>query len=751
MKKRDYKLKWQNLEDNVRSIATYLWDEQAISEKICGVQIDCVVKKSSDYWYLVEITKQNSLEKIREDISKLSSINLTLLSQGIYVKKYIVMNNKPTDSMRTTGKASNVDVFSIEEFEKKWFDYKDYIFRRSTRTFGSVINIETGAPEECGKYIPVHYTNIHTNETLSITDISKRLKQGRKIILKGGFGTGKSRCIKQLFDILSKEHEREPIYTIAINLREHWGTKSYKELLLRHFEDLSINAENFKKIQQNKNIIFLLDGFDEIGSQSWSETPEKMRKIRERAVLSIKDLIKNTQGGCLITGREHYFDSDDEMKECFGLPKDTLILECAEEFNIEQIKDYVRSLTGRDITYFPPWLPKRPLVMSIAVHGMEELFNSENDIINECDFWFCFLDLLSKREARINTALDEIIIKKIMIRVARKSRIKAKDNGPITLQDLNNAFEEVTGERPNEESAIMLYRLPGLGRIDNISNDRIFVDSYILNGLKAEDIIQAVKNNETTILNENWYHSLNKEGNSILLSYLNNKTRIDSFMRFIISGTIKKNSTLLADIVAAISNIIGEKEFDFKNIFINNSQISLLDFSNKSIKNLNLSSILINEMDITNSKFDNVKFDDCVINQLNGISSKTSLPSIFQKCKIEEYQAISTVNRIKNANLTRSQIVLVTIIKKLFSTITKGNGRKEEALLRGLGDKGDSKMCNKIINKMISDGIINKHKGDDGWIYSPILKNTDRMNQILSNLTNSKDELWQYATSLEKN
>ena len=91
---------------------------------------------------------------------------------------------------------------------------------------------------------------------------------------------------------------------------------------------------------------------------------------------------------------------------------------------------------------------------------------------------------------------------------------------------------------------------------------------------------------------------------------------------------------------------------------------------------------------------------------------------------------------------------MVTIIKKIFSTVTKGNGRKEEALLRGLGDRGDSKICDKILNKMITDKIIIKHKGKEGWIYSPVLKNTERMRKILSDLSNSQDELWVFATNL---
>lgn len=513
-------MSWKNLEDTVRNIASYIWDAPAISKTIDEVQIDCVVELRDDYLCLVEVSQNNTLEKVRTDISKLAALNFSLMGKGIYSEKYIVLSEKPTNSMRKLGNESKITVLSVDEFEKKWFDYKKYIYLRSQQSFGSVINLENGTPEN-DIYIPVSYIDIKTGERYDIDSIAKKLEKGSKIILKGSFGTGKSRCVKQLFEILSSKHDILPIYTIAINLREHWGAKNYREVLQRHFEDLSIDSKGFNKISKNRNLIFLLDGFDEIGSQSWSIDPEKMHSVRARAVVSIKDMIMNVQGGCLITGREHYFNSDKEMLDCLGLDtKTTLILECSEEFNEEQIRIYLEKNCNKSVHYIPQWLPKRPLIMSIAIHNISDIFDQESSIVNECDFWDKFLTLLSKREARISSVLHDETIKDIMIRVARISRIKDKNFGPITLLDLNKAFEDITGERPNEESAIMLHRLPGLGRINADSNDRMFVDSYILNGLRAEDIIQAVEKSDNTVFNEKWINPLNIEGINILSNYI---------------------------------------------------------------------------------------------------------------------------------------------------------------------------------------------------------------------------------------
>lgn len=742
-------MSWKNLEDTVKNIASYIWDAPAVSKTINGVQIDCVVELRDDYLCLVEVSQNNTLNKVRTDIAKLSSLSFSLMNNGVYSEKYIVLSETPTNSMRELGGKSKITVLSVDEFEKKWFDYKKYIYLRAKQSFGSVINLESGAPEN-DIYIPVSYTDIKTGDRYDIYSIAKKLEKGSKIILKGSFGTGKSRCVKQLFEILSRKHETSPIYTIAINLREHWGAKNYREVLQRHFEDLSIDSKGVNKISKNRNLIFLLDGFDEIGSQSWSIDPEKMHSVRARAVVSIKDMIMNVQGGCLIAGREHYFNSDKEMIDCLGLDaKTTLILECAEEFDEEQIKTYLEKNCNKSVNYIPRWLPKRPLIMSIAIHNISEMFDYENSIVNECDFWDRFLTLLSKREARISSVLHDETIKNIMIRVARISRTKDKNFGPITLSDLNKAFEDITGERPNEESAIMLHRLPGLGRLNADSNDRMFVDSYILNGLRAEDIIQVVESSDNTVFDEKWLNPLNLEGLNILSNYIEyDEKRFKDFLNSAVLCSRKNNSMFVADIVSAICRTTVYPLIDFKNINISNIQIDSLDFSNKQINNLSFDNVFIGDLDITNVKLIGTSFNNSLIEKIRGITSKNSLPTCFVACEISEYQLVSTVTRIKRANLNRAQIILVTIIKKIFSTVTKGNGRKEEALLRGLGDRGDSKICDKILNKMITDKIITKHKGKEGWIYSPILKNTERMCKILSDLSNSQDDLWIFATNL---
>ena len=80
----------------------------------------------------------------------------------------------------------------------------------------------------------------------------------------------------------------------------------------------------------------------------------------------------------------------------------------------------------------------------------------------------------------------------MLCEVASRTRVKIGDVGPVSAMEINQAFEKVVGLRPSDESAIILQRLPTLGRVESESPDRQFVDQYVLDGLRAENLISCV-------------------------------------------------------------------------------------------------------------------------------------------------------------------------------------------------------------------------------------------------------------------
>lgn len=742
---------WKKLEDKVRDIASYRWNCTAVSENIAGIQCDCVLKVDAEQWVVVEITEERNLDKVRRDIIKLKSVKNALMNKEIICRSYIVMKDVPTNSMRETGKAQNVKVMSLEEFEREYFDYKSYVHMREKKQFGSLVNAETGEPEE-NTYINVEYLNIKNGKEYGIDDIISALKKGKKVVLKGDFGLGKSRCVKQIFDVINSR-ETEYIYTIAINLREHWGARRGIEILARHFEELGLEAKNFIKNYEQSNIIYLLDGFDEIGTQSWSSDIRKMQHIREISVCALKDLINKVHGGVLIVGRDYYFNSDSELMNCLGLKeRDTIILECHSEFTEKELINYIKSnlpeyLNEAKLEELPTWFPKRPLVIQLLLKYAGEVFSDHTAFDDICSFWYVFLEKMCDREAKIYPALNPEVIKQVLILLATQTRNSNKNTGPITQTDLSNVFESVTGIRPTDESAIMLQRLPSLGRISADSPDRQFLDLFILNGLRAEGIIQSVKDWDLSYVSHVWKNSLDSVGYAILAEYINKDERnFNAFLSMARNATNSKNQILASDIIASIS-YMDIKELDYKGLHVSEGYITHLSFEEKEVSNLNISDSIIEKLDLTNAKLGkNVVITGCDIGTIYGISSYEGVPQQIRECKVDKFETFATTTLIKKANLTVSQKIFITMIRRIF--YQPGAGRKEETLLRGLGAAANKHCAEKILNKLLDEKIITRHKGDEGYIYKAVRGKTAQIDKILTELTLSTDPLWEKISNI---
>ena len=94
-----------------------------------------------------------------------------------------------------------------------------------------------------------------------------------------------------------------------------------------------------------------------------------------------------------------------------------------------------------------------------------EIFSVHHAFEDICGFWYAFLTKLCEREAKIYPALNPDTIKSVLLNLANQTRMSKENTGPITQNDLSNAFIEAAGITPNDETAIMLQRLPSLGRI----------------------------------------------------------------------------------------------------------------------------------------------------------------------------------------------------------------------------------------------------------------------------------------------
>ena len=117
-------------------------------------------------------------------------------------------------------------------------------------------------------------------------------------------------------------------------------------------------------------------------------------------------------------------------------------------------------------------------------------------------------------------------------------------------------------------------------------------------------------------------------------------------------------------------------------------------------------------------------------------------------CDIDNYEALATTTLIKRANLSLSQKLLVDMLQKIF--FQPGAGRKEAALLRGMGVSANKPLGERILRKLMDENFVTRHKGDEGYIYKAQRSQTGRVKKIMTDLTLSNDPLWKYISSLSK-
>lgn len=693
------------------------------------------------------MTEERTLQKVRSDIIKLQTAKSAAFASGVMARCWCVVNGPVTTAMENAGKPHHIHVVSISQFTKLFFDFESYRVARQSTTFGSSVNPITGQPDPTD-YVPVRY-NVNGRRTdVTSRDIAEMLRDGKKVIMLGEYGSGKSRCVRDVFKQLAENAAESFCYPLAIDLRKSWGLRHDGELIRRHFLDLGLDQLEASAVRAFRAGAFavLLDGFDEIGSQAWSNDAVRLRTIRAKSLEGVKDIISTNPGGVLITGREHYFSNADEMYSALGLtPAATVIIHSKSEFSDSELLAYF-TLKNIEVD-IPAWLPRRPLICQtisdLAADQMESMFGENG---NEAEFWNYFIQVLCKRDASIHVSFDAETIYRIFVNLARLTRSKSANVGPISPAELQGAFEAATGSAPVEEASIMLQRLPSLGRVGIDSNDRQFVDVYILDGLRAKDIAITCAAGDpdfTSVAASKWTNPLDDLGQRILSadSSISEKTKLASASRAQALG----NYVLASDLVGSLMRESGTT-MDFQGLELHDAEFIVLALDERKISNLKLRKSWFGELVLPIKGASGCEFSDCLSPKVSGISSSTALPDWIKELRADSYDSVASISRIRRIGLSPAHEILTTIVRKTF--FQKGAGRKEEALLRGLGRVGAKGISSKILNLMIGEGLLTSFRGVEGTVYAPVRAHTKRMQRMLDELDTSDDPLWTKVASL---
>lgn len=728
-------MKWQDVEREVKKIAESMWGVKPESERETGVKCDAILRLKPNYWILIEVSKLDDLAKLRDDISKLNLIRSTQMGKGIFCECYFVTSGEHS-SLVESGREANVEVHDLNSFASKFIGASQYVSERTKMPFGSAVDPDTGSID-LHDYAQIGYVDDH-GRRYSIQEIAVELKRGSHVVLLGEFGTGKSRCVMEVFRNLT--HENPTFPPIAINLRDNWGLRKHHLILGNHLDGLGLGefSDALVRSLHRGNHVILLDGFDEIGSQSWSGDAKRLTEIRKKSLEGVRDLIGNIKNaGLLMVGREHYFATSEEMAECLGLNlAHVLILKCPEEFSDTELADYISKNTSLEAV--PEWMPRKPLICQLLARlPAADVKRLETGSDGEVEFFESVFDAICARETKIHPTIYKESLKGILLLLSQQTRALPSNDERMSTEDINQAFYSVTGSPPIDESALLLQRLPYLGRAGSGGTDRIFIDDYAKNGLRALALVQSIRSNQREIGNQRWLQALDAFGLRVFHAKGGTNSDAERFMK---SCMNHGNSQVACDFVAA-KLLASDGVCDFNGLSLSDGRIKIIAFVDVEVRNLNLTGVEIEEISFESATFSGVRFEFCIIDCVKGMGGIDKLPGVFSNCEVGVFDKALTIARISELSLTAQQKTLMAIVKKLF--FQPGAGRKEEALLRGAEKYWNLAAANAAIHYMESNGLVIKTKGTHGTVYVPKWKHRPRMAKLLEMQTGCGDELWE--------
>ncbi|WP_143019486.1 hypothetical protein [Mesorhizobium qingshengii] len=234
-----------------------------------------------------------------------------------------------------------------------------------------------------------------------------------------------------------------------------------------------------------------------------------------------------------------------------------------------------------------------------------------------------------------------------------------------------------------------------------------------------------------------WINPLDDLGQRVLArdATINDRSKLDFASRALKYG----NRTLCCDLIGALTRS-NDATFDFEGLSVDNGNFNVLNLRERNIANLRIEQSYLGELVLPARDNKKVEIVKCITPRVIGISSPAGIPYWIRDLEAEAFDSVASVSRIRNIGLKPAHEVLATIVRKTF--FQKGSGRKEEALLRGLGSPAARNMSRKILNLLEREDLLTSFKGDEGMVYAPVRSNTKRMQTLLDELQGSHDPIW---------
>jgi len=772
----------QNMEfeAEVRRTAEAVWNLAPGSCQPTFYPDDTVVREVDgiarlrDVTHLLMVTTSTKLEKVKSDVKKLNAAESLERKRVPAVSKWLITQKRLDAQHIEYARRSNVTAITLDDFRRRFFDGDKYLALREQAAFGSArnpqdntINFDNDAYVE----LPIlsksresrRYTNAKeeaTEHLVSLQQLESAVDGSEIVVLVAPFGGGKSLTTREVFKHLASRYRagKTSRVPVALNMREHWGQDHCDEILERHARSIGYAPKEDLVIAWRAGMLsLLLDGFDEVASQAVIRKDDKnfMREARRVALTGMRDFLGKLPGGvgAWICGRDHYFDNEQELAHSLGLTGKAYQIVRLDEFTEDGANEFLRRNGVENA--LPDWLPRKPLLLAyLTQHG---LFNSVLSIDSSKGFgyaWDNFLTEIAERESSLEHAvMDPETVRGVLERLAFMVRARSSGAGPITGNDLSDAYSIETGQAAGEGVLAQLQRLPGLTQREQDPGSRSFVDEDMLSALQgsafANILLGRYADDSTVPVSE-----LSKKAVSMAYYMLAkngaNTQKVISALHQLDKQRANRpvSSQLIADGVAVVLNGALEEELgqvDFRGLVVGGAALGEVNAEESSVNGLEFRSCVIGEVVVGKAtSAGTLKISDSIISKLSGVADKSGVPVglISSDCEIEEFDNMATNSAVLNMDIPPQLKALVTVLRKLYKQA--GAGRKLSALKRGLTQQEVSRYIDSVLDLLQRESLISIFNK----VAHPVRRQTSRVDRILSAPTLSDDIIVQEVMKL---
>jgi hypothetical protein len=717
---------------------------------------------TEDVVHLLECSLLRTKEKAEKDCDKLAELQQKMQKRypDKAIKAWWITKEPPTgdqlDVVRDRNKrGARITNLPFRQFQAKLVDVSTYLDLRGQYPFGSARNPETDKTDSLEKYLEVgFFAASPSSPPLPSTQalVAALLAGARPHVLRGDYGMGKSMCMREVFTQLKDRYllNESSAFPLLLNLRDHPGDTDPPLAIYRHARNIGFSQpDHLVRAWRAGYAIPMLDGFDEIASPGWSREKESVRKLRRHAVQLVRSFIRETPSNIslLISGRDHYFDSADEMQESLGLPGSAPQYTVS-EFDAAHVKKY---LAGRGWTHaIPPWLPTRPLLLGyLAARGfLQEIMSDEAERAPGIG-WHRLIDRMCAREAEIVPELDGSTVREILARLATIARRSSDGVGPFTIDEISETFRICAGYAPDDRALVLIGRLPGLGA-RTADGTRSFIDADLVDVIRADDIARFVFDPHGSSLNDSlWLTQLGPLGQAALGRFIQSKKITPKQLDNIIDDALARGLQRVAsDLVLAMART-GLKRFSNSETRIDGLMVEeMLVAPGTDLSGIILTNAMISELEIEPDVDGLPVFIDSQIDAIVGRASASDLPANFLsgRSSVGHYSEVTSTTRgIRNLALPLGARVMLTCLEKLFAQ--RGTGRQDSAMRRGLSPE-ERAIVAEVLDLLRREGIVEPYRHGTDFLWIPDSSSRPRVRALLAAPKTSADPLIEKAAQI---